>query len=252
MWNKKQWLALAVAGLLVVASPLSVDAAAENFSVTADELDYDFQTGEGVAKGHVVLMQNGGKATASHANFNSKSKQGTLSGGVVADREDMHITCERFIIHDVDRFSAAGGAYISKAGRTVSADRIDYDKKEDFAETVGSWAKLTDLDGSVLTCGKLDYNNKTGIANAYSNVQIVSEARKLTASADKAVYRAGEGGSIDLYGNATATQDGNKISGSKLHLTNTNRATADGDVKIYYVPEKPVVVAAKKENKNNA
>lgn len=253
MFNKKQWLALAVAGMLVLGSSVSTEAAApDTFTVTADELDYDFQTGEGEAKGNVVLIQNGGKATAKYASFNSKSKKGTLSGGVVADRDDMHIVCDRFIINDMDHFTATGGAVLTKAGRTVSADQIAYNKQEDFAETLGSWAKLTDTDGSVLTCGKLDYNHKTGIANAYSNVQIVSEARKLTASADKAVYKAGAGGSIDLYGNATATQDGNKISGSKLHLTNTNRATADGDVKIYYVPEKPVVAAAKKENKNNA
>lgn len=253
MFNKKQWLALAVTGLLVLGPGAGLKAAApDTFSVTADELDYDFQTGEGEAKGNVILLQNGGKATAKYASFNSKTKKGTLTGGVVADREDMHIVCEKFIINDLEHFSAANGAVLTKAGRTVSADQIDYDKQKSFAKTVGGWAKLTDTDGSVLNCGKLDYNHQTGIANAYGNVTIDSPARNLTASADKAVYRAGEGGSIDLYGNATATQNGNKISGSKLHLTNTNRATADGDVKIYYVPEKPIVAVADKKTKNNA
>lgn len=251
MFNKKQWLAVAVAGLLVLGNPLGVEAAPDNFSVTADELDYDFQTGEGVAKGHVVLMQNGGKATAQQANFNSKTKKGSLVGNVVADREDMHIVCERFIIHDMEHFTASNGAQANKAGRTVSADSIDYSKKTNVIKTLGSWAKLTDIDGSILTCGRMEYNTQTGIANAYSEVKIDSPARKLVAFADKVVYKAGEGGSIDLIGNATATQDGNKISGEKLHLTNTNKATADGKVKILYIPEKPVV-DKKPENQEKA
>lgn len=238
MINKKKLLALAVAGMLVFSNAISTEAAVDTFSVTADELDYDFQTGEGEAKGNVVLIQNGGKATANYATFNSKTKYGTLSGGVIADRDDMHLVCEKFIVSDMNSFSATGGAYMTKSGRTVSADRIDYSKAESLIETAGGWAKLTDTDGSVLTCGKLDYNHQSGIANAYGNVKINSSARGLTAAADKAVYKAGEGGTIDLYGNATATQNGNKISGAKLHLTNTNRASADGDVKIYYVPEK--------------
>ncbi len=58
-------------------------AAPGNFSVKADELEYNLQTGEGTAKGHVVLTQDGGKATADFARFNSKTKSGTLTGNVV-------------------------------------------------------------------------------------------------------------------------------------------------------------------------
>ena len=204
---------------------------------------------------NICGQRDGGKATAEYATFNSKTKAGTLSGKVIANKEDMHITCEKFIIIDPDHFAATGKAHLTKAGRTVSADRIDYSKPEDFAETSGGSAKLIDNDGSVLTCGKLDYNHKTGIANAYGNVNIKSSARHLTASGEKAIYRAGEGGAIDLYGGekpATATQDGNTVSGAKLHLTNTNKAVADGNVQIYYVPDQPAVVGKEQETETKA
>ena len=49
-------------------------------------------SGEAVAKGNVVLMQDGGRATADYAKFNNKSKSGVLTGNVIATVM-MHILC---------------------------------------------------------------------------------------------------------------------------------------------------------------
>lgn len=247
MINKKKIMLAAAAVLLSLGMAATAMAAPGQFSVQADELEYDMKTGEGTAKGNVVLLQDGGKATADFAVFNSKSKQGSLKGNVVADRDGSHIVCDEFIVHNENDMSAVGNAVMSKDGRTLSANRVDYYKLREYAETTGGWAQLTDSDGSVVNAEKIDYNMKLGIANATGGVTINSSARKLTASADRAVYDTGKNGYVELIGNAVATQDGNTVSGNKLRLTNSNVAIADGDVRIKYIPEQQPAVVNKEQ-----
>ena len=243
--NKKCLLAALLLSLSVSTAVFA--AAPDSFSVKADELEYNLQTGEGEAKGHVVLKQNGGVATANYAKFNSKAKTGTLTGNVMADRDDAHIVCNVFMAHNENDMSAIGNAVVTKEGKSLSADRIDYYKERQFAETIGSWAKLTDVDGSVMNAGKIDYDMAKGVANAYGGVTIDSQARNLTAKADSAIYKTDQSGYVELIGNATATQNGNTVSGDKLRLTNANVAVADGNVKVHYVPEKQPAVPGKEK-----
>lgn len=247
MAYKNRLLLAAATALLAMGLATTALAAPGNFSVQADELQYDLSSGEGEAKGNVVLKQDGGVATADYAKFNSKTKSGVLTGNVVADRDDSHIVCNEFIAHNENDLSAVGGATITKGGKSLSADRVDYYKAREFAETVGSWARLTDSDGSVLNAAKIDYNIAQGVANAYGGVDINSTARDLTASADSAVYRTDRNGYVELIGNAKATQNGNSVAGDKLRLTNNNVAVADGNVNIIYIPEKQPAVAPKEQ-----
>ena len=242
--TKKLIILAAVMALSIASSAWA--AAPEKFSVAADELEYNLQTGEGEAKGHVVLTQEDGVATADYAKFNSKAKKGTLRGNVVADKSDAHIVCNEFIAHNENDLSAIGGAVVTKEGKSLSADRIDYYKGRQFAETIGSWARLTDVDGSVMDASKIDYDMAQVVANAYGGVKIDSKARDLTAAADSAIYKTDKSGYVELIGNATATQNGNTVSGNKLRLTNANYAIADGQVNILYIPE-PQPATTKKE-----
>lgn len=253
MAYKNRFVLAAAAALLSLGLATTALAAPSNFSVQADELEYDLGSSEAVAKGSVVLKQDGGVATANYARFNSKTKSGVLTGNVVADREDMHITCNEFIVHNENDLAAVGGASISKAGKRLNADRVNYYKEREFAETIGGWARLTDSDGSVLNAAKIDYNMAAGVANAYGGVDINSPARNLTASADSAVYKTDNSGYVELIGNAKATQNGNSVAADKLRLTNTNVAIADGDVKIIYIPEKqPAVLGKEKQGAEQA
>lgn len=243
---KNKLLLTAVVSVLALGMTATAFAAG-NFSVQADELEYNLKTGEGTAKGHVILTQDGGKATANAAKFNSKTKSGTLIGNVIADRDDAHIVCDEFIAHNENDMSAVGNAVVTKEGKSLSADRVDYYKVRQYAETIGSWAKLTDVDGSVLNAEKIDYDMAQGVANATGGVTIDSEARNLTASADRAIYKTDSSGYVELIGNAHATQNGNSVAGDKLRLTNTNVAIADGNVKIHYIPEKQPAVTGKEQ-----
>lgn len=247
MAYKNRLVLAATAALLTLGLATTALAAPSNFSVQADELEYDLGSGEAVAKGNVVLKQDGGVATANYARFNSKTKSGVLTGNVVADRDDSHIVCNEFIVHNENDLSAVGGASITKGGKSLSADRVDYYKGREFAETIGGWARLTDSDGSMLNAAKIDYNIAEGVAHAYGGVDIQSTARSLTASADSAVYKTDNSGYVELIGNAKATQNGNSVAGDKLRLTNTNVAIADGDVQIIYIPEKQPAITGREQ-----
>lgn len=247
MAYKNRLLLAAAAALLSLGLATTALAAPSNFSVQADELEYDLGSGEAVAKGNVVLKQDGGVATANYARFNSKTKSGVLTGNVVADRDDAHIVCNEFIVHNENDLSAVGGASVTKGSRSLSADRVDYYKAREYAETIGGWARLTDSDGSMLNAAKIDYDMAAGVAHAYGGVDINSSARNLTASADSAVYKTDNSGYVELIGNAKATQNGNSVAGDKLRLTNTNVAYADGDVKIIYIPEKQPALPGKEQ-----
>lgn len=247
MMKIKSVAALAAAFMLLGSSALYVPAFAaqgSGFNVKADEIEYDMTSGNGTAKGNVVILHDGGKATAAAAEFNSKTMSGKLTGGVVADKDDAHITCATFVMHNEDFVSAVGEASVTKEDKTLMADQIDYHSDVEYAETIGSWGQLTSTDGSVLTAAQITYNGKTGLAEATGNVDIVSPPRNLTAKADKAIYDTNNDGKVELIGNATATQDGNTISGNRLIMNNAGnaaagqRAEAFGNIKIVYVPEK--------------
>ena len=247
MMKIKSVAALAAAFMLLGSSALYVPAFAaqgSGFNVKADELEYDMNSGNGTAKGNVVILHDGGKATAAAAEFNSKTMSGKLTGGVVADKDDAHITCATFVMHNEDFVSAVGEASVTKEDKTLMADQIDYHSDVEYAETIGSWDQLTSTDGSVLTAAQITYNVKTGLAEATGNVDIVSPPRNLTAKADKAIYDTNNDGKVELIGNATATQDGNTVSGNRLIMNNAGnaaagqRAEAFGNIKIVYVPEK--------------
>lgn len=226
--------------VLALALSLAAEAFAANpndLRIQGDELEYDLSTGDGNAKGHVVISYDGGSASCDSAKFNSNTRAGVMKGHVVADRDDMHIVCDEFVTYNENDMSALGNVEITKDGRVLNSDRVNYYRLREFAETEGGWARLTDTDGSTVEAVKIDYDMGKGEANAYGGVKIVSDARELVASSDAAIYRTDSSGYIELTGNAKATQKGNSVAGDKLRLTNTNVASAEGNVKIYYVPE---------------
>ena len=247
MINKKKALLMLATAAICCGMASTAFAAPGNFNVKADELEYDLQSGKGLGKGNVIIVQDDGKATANYANFDSKAKTGVLVGKVVVTKGDTQINCETFTMHSEDYVTAAGTATVTKEGKKLEAEQIDYHKSTEYMETVGSWARLTDTDGSTLNAGKIDYDAKTGVANASGGITINSDARKLTATADKAIYETKANGYVELIGNAKATQDGNSVTGDRLRLTNANVAVADGNVKIIYIPAEKTAQATEEK-----
>lgn len=238
----------AILGFLFCFSLAEVAYAAS--TIAGNTIEYDFRSGQTVAEGNVVMTNNDGTAKAAKAEYNTKTESGKLTGGVVAVQGEAKITCNTLLIHaGGDQLTAVGNAVLRKQDKVLKAEQVEYFQKRQYMETVGGWAQLTIDDGqSTLDAGYINYNMQTGIAHAEGDVRINSTARNLTASGDQAVYNTNEDdGTIEIIGNATATQDGNTISGKSLKLRGAGGsiAEADGNVRIVYVPKKK---AAKPEN----
>ncbi len=212
------------------------------FSVDATEIEYDLKSGDGTTAGVTTIHYDNGVAVAQGgATFNSRERTGRLYGGVKAEREDNRLQSEELYIYTEKYFSAVGSAVLTKGDKTLKAPRVDYHDDKQFAETLGGFAHLSAKDGSWLTAGKIVYDTKTGIANATGGVSLKDPKKNLTGSGDMAVYDSHETGYIELIGNATATQDGNTVTGNKLRITNVsgknNRTQASGNVRIVYYPK---------------
>lgn len=211
-------------------------------SIAGDTIEYDFRSGQTVANGNVVMTNNDGTAKSARAEYNTKTESGKLTGGVAAVQGEARITCNTLVIHaGGDQLTAIGNAVLKKQDKVLKAEQVEYFQKRQYMETAGSWAQLTMDDGqSTLDAGYINYNMQTGIANAEGDVRIDSAIRKLTASGDQAIYNTNaDDGTIEIIGNATATQDGNTISGKSLKLRGAGGsiAEADGNVHIVYVPK---------------
>ena len=83
MINKKKALLMLATAAICCSMASTAFAAPGKFNVKADELEYDLQSGKGLGKGNVIILQEDGKATANYANFDSKAKTGVLVGKVV-------------------------------------------------------------------------------------------------------------------------------------------------------------------------
>lgn len=233
---KKLWLCLALTMILGGGRCL-----ANGFSVSGDSLDFDMESSIGVARGNVVLEQDGGVAKGDYAQFNNKDKNGYMSGNVIADKDGYHISASSMTLHDPDHVSVSGSAVVQHEGRLLTAAMIEYYKSKAYFKTSNGRATLVDADGSVVRADFLDYDRNKGIVNAIGNVEIQSDVRNLTAQADRAVYRIGNETTtnyLELIGNAVATQDGNTVRGKHLKLNNARVAQADGGVSIDFVPKK--------------
>lgn len=217
-------------------------------AIDGDVIEYDFRNGQAIATGNVTITNDDGKATAKEAEYNTKTENGKLTGSVIADKGDAHLTCHILNIAEAgDHLTAIGNAVLKKEDKTLRAQQVEYFGKKQYAETIGSWAQLALDDGSVMDSANMNYNMASGLAHANGNVRLISPPRKLTARADNAVYNTKQDeGTIELIGHATATQDGNTVSGNTLTLKGAGGkvAVAEGNVRMYYVPKPSPPAAA--------
>ena len=246
MKKNKRLLAVLVFMLIVLVMNCTVLYAAPakdaKYSVDAQEIEYDMESGDGTTTGKTTIKHDGGTAVGQKgATFNRKKRTGHLYGGVVADKGDEHLRSQELFIYTDKFVSAVGNAVVIKGNRKLEAPRVDYHDDTKFAETLGGFARLSDTDGSWLKAGKITYDMKAGLANATGGVSLESKSRKLTGAGDTAIYNTNETGYIELIGNAMAVQDGNTVTGDKLRITNVSdnnsKSHAQGNVRIVFVPK---------------
>ena len=228
--------------LLQCNAVLAAPASDAKYSVDAAEIEYDMASGDGTATGRTTIQYGDGEAVAEGgAIFNSKERTGHLFGGVTANKEDNSLRSQELVLYTPDFISAVGDAVLTKGDKTLRAPRVDFHNDSKFAETLGGSARLSSADGSWLTAGKIVYDINTGRVNATGGVNMSNSGKKMTGSADRAVYDSHETGYIELIGNAKLNQDGNTVTGNKLRVTNLSgsdsRMHANGNVCIVYYPQ---------------
>lgn len=244
---KKILAGLAVSAVLFTCNSGLIQAQPENkpYDITAGTIEYDLSSGAGSAEGNVLIKNDGGQLMADRAEFNSKNTTAHLFGSVHGNKDGMGIKSNELVMHDKSYFTASGNASITKEDKTLKAPRIDYHADSKTAATSGGRALLTASDGSSVSADRLDYNMANGVVTAVGHVKLASPPQQLTASSDKAFYKPGNGGYVELIGNAKAVKAGNKVSGQRLRLTDSDKTTtAKGNVQVVYYPEKKANSAA--------
>ena len=205
-----------IASFLFSAAP-SMQAATEPTNLYGDVLTYTSKTGVITARGGVKMTQGAAVMTGDAGNYNTKTKEALVTGNVKVVKEGSTLTAaEVRSFDDMKHLVATGDALLVNKDGTAAGPKMDYFPDKQYAKITGG-ARLTNKD-AVLTSAVAEAFFKEDRATADGNVHIVSDARKLDAISDHAIYYGinGKNGKADLIGNVRAVQDGNVLTGNHV------------------------------------
>ena len=180
----------------------------------ADTVQYNMKTGQMVADGNVVIHYDDGVATGAHAEYNTKNHTGLMTGGVVADKGDMHLDCDRVNILSQTKMVAIGNVHGWKKDKRVDGPIVEYDKAEGYAR-LPEGGMLSSADGT-FTADYIEGWTQTERAKGVGNAHIVSPPKDFEGGGDEAEYFGKENGKLVLTGNAWAIQDNNTLKSGRL------------------------------------
>ena len=192
----------------------------------ADAVEYNAKTGEMTATGHVVMRQGGGVASAQNATYNTKTKQGKMTGGVVADRDGAHLTCDVFHVLSDTQFLAEGNVHGTKEDKSFTGPQAEYFTDQDYVRMTAG-GTITTQDGTFTADymeGWMNDEHCKGVGSAH----VVSPPRQFEGGGDEAEYFGKESGKLVLTGNAWAIQENNTLRSQRLtvYLNETQEAPA--------------------------
>lgn len=208
---------LSAGSLLAMAAPQP--AAKTPVEIVADSIDYDSTSGLMKANGAVRITQGEAVMTAAMAEFNTKSQEGRLTGGVNAVNQDATLTADEVQTYKNNtHLIALGSAVLTKGDSRLTGPTIEYFSETQYA-LVPTNGKIEMPDGTMIA-NKIEAFIADSSATGTGAVHIVSPARKLDATADMATYYGEPKGQskVILNGNARALQDGNLLTGETLTL----------------------------------
>ena len=235
---KKSWRVLLVAcGMLFSLAGLVSAAGEKPVEMSADTIEYDATRGVMVATGNVKITQEKSFLTGAQAEYNTKTQETYIHGGVKVVKEEATLTADEVRGYENNHLIASGQPVLTKGQDRLSGPKIDYYADRGYALVEG-WAKMDTADGTI-TGNRLEaFTNEERVV-VDGNVHIVSETRKLDAVSDHAVYygKKGEGKTV-LTGNARAIQDGNTLTGNTLTIYLDEKSMdAQGRSKLVVTPK---------------
>ena len=195
--------------------------------LNADKVEYNMKTGQMTAEGNVLIRYDGGVATGAFATYNTKTHTGKMTGGVVADKEDMHLDCDVVEILSQTKMVAIGNVHGWKADKRVDASRVEYDNGEEYVR-LPEGGTLSSADGT-FTADYIEGWTKTERAKGVGNAHIVSPPKNFEGGGDMLEYFGKENGKVVLTGNAWAIQDNNTLKSGRLTVFLQERGQTDGN-----------------------
>ncbi|MBP2646311.1 MAG: OstA family protein [Firmicutes bacterium] len=206
--------------------------------LVAETIEYDSTQGLITAQGSVKLTRDGAIVTGETATYNTKSKEAYITGNVKMVRQDTTLHAAEVRSYDNNYMVATGEARLVKGDNTAEGEKIEYWTDKAYSLITGQ-PKLTMPDG-VMTAEKIEAYHNEDKAIGSGQVHIVSDTRKLDATADQAVYygdKQGQG-KVVLTGDARAVQEGNTLTGNTLTLQFDNKTIgAEGRSKLVVTPQ---------------
>ena len=245
--NKWKKIAVLCVGLIL---PLNgLQAAPEKDPVPTqldgDVITYISKTGIMTAQGGVKLTQGTAVLTGDIGEYNTKTKEAVVTGNVKVVKEGSTLTAAEVRAYDeMKRLVATGNALLVHKDGTAAGPYMEYLPDKKYAKITGG-SRLTNKD-AVVTSAVSEAFFQEDRATADGNVHIVSEARKLDAVSDHAVYYGinGKNGKADLIGNVRAVQDGNVLTGNHVVIYMDDSAMdTEGRSKLVITPKKSTAPA---------
>ena len=227
--------------LVFSCSAVSQIQAAQNKPVelSADTIEYDSVNGMMTALGNVKIVQDNAVMTGTTAEYNSKTQEAHVTGGVRVLKGDTTLLAADVRSYNNTHMVASGDPVLTQGDNKLTGPQIDYDSDKQYAIVTG-WAKLATPDG-IMTANQIESFFSENRAVAQGNVHIVSQTRNLDATSDQATYYSnkGEQGKTVLTGNVKAVQDGNVLTGNTMTLYLDNKAIdVQGRSKLVIIPQK--------------
>lgn len=182
--------------------------------LNADSVEYNMKTGQMTATGNVVVHYDGAVVTGKFATYNTKTYKGEMTGGVVADKEDTHLDCDRVEVLSQTKMVAIGNVHGRQKDKRVEGPVIEYDSGEEYAR-LPQGGLLATADGT-FTADYIEGWKKTERAKAVGNAHVVSPPKDFEGGGDEAEYFGKENGKLVLTGNAWAIQGNHTLKSGRL------------------------------------
>lgn len=242
--------------LCLLAMPVSAEPV--QTQLTADTMDYDMESCEFQARGHVTLRREGIRMTAANGDANTKTQNARMWGNVKFDGErggeKLDGTCGELLADFAaahTTYTMIGGVDVLFGTRHLVSDKAKLEGNEFSAYTVSEFSDSARR--LRLTCDVIrgDYDSQ-GLDHfkAHGRVHLyqINDRNKTTDIRCRDLVYDRVKGALTATGNARAVQDGRRITADRLvYFPDSGKLEAKGKPKIT-VDVKSVPRPARKNN----
>ena len=206
--------------------------------IVADTIEYDSAKGLIIAQGSVVITRNTGVMTGARVEYNEKTRDSHMTGGVKAVDGDMTLTAAEVRSRNDTDMVATGDVVLVKGTSTLTGPVVEYYSERQYAR-VPRDGRVETADGTMtadLIEAFLDRESAVGVGH----VHVVSPPRQLDATADEGVYYGQPKGQskVILTGHARALQEGNLLTGETMTIRLDDKAMdSQGRSRLVVIPK---------------